>query len=216
MAKQQLITKKENDVIERRCKEVSQQYLFARRSWFKLAEILIDIKDNESRKIFTEVKDRLLNRQLIDNTSLKYCLALGEVRNGYLLKHQDKLPPHLSSAYEITRLIKSNDKNFNVLQSKLKTQNLKELTQHEVREVFTGKTNKTKVTKNISDNQKLKKHNLSFYASDVSIQIRFKMKMLDTKSSQIIKDYKEIKNKMKSYAEFEEIGEFKSLIDNDI
>ena len=41
---------KEDDVIERRCKEVSQQYLFARRSWFKLAEILIDIKDNESRK----------------------------------------------------------------------------------------------------------------------------------------------------------------------
>lgn len=211
MAKQQLITKKEDDVIERRCKEVSQQYLFARRSWFKLAEILMNIKDNESRKVFTEVKDRLLNRQLIDNTSLKYCLALGEVRNGYLLKQQDKLPPHLSSAYEITRLIKSNDKNYNILQSKLKTQNLKELTQHEVREVFTGKTNKTKVTKQISNNQKSKKHE-----SDVSIQIRFKMKMLDTKSSQIIKDYKEMRNKMKSYAEFEEIGEFKSLIDNDI
>ena len=211
MAKQQFITKKEDDVIERRCKEVSQQYLFARRSWFKLAEILIDIKDNESRKVFTEVKDRLLNRQLIDNTSLKYCLALGEVRNGYLLKNQDKLPPHLSSAYEITRLIKSNDKNYNILQSKLKTQNLKELTQHEVREVFTSKTNKTKVTKQISNNQKSKKHE-----SDVSIQIRFKMKMLDTKSSQIIKDYKEMRNKMKTYAEFEEIGEFKSLIDNDI
>ena len=42
------------------------------------------------------------------------------------------------------------------------------------------------------------------------------MKMLDTKSSQIMKDYKEMRNKMKSYAEFEEIGEFKSLIDNDI
>ncbi len=176
----------------------------------------MDIKDNESRKVFTEVKDRLLNRQLIDNTSLKYCLALGEVRNGYLLKHQDKLPPHLSSAYEITRLIKSNDKNYNILQSKLKTKNLKELTQHEVREVFTGKTNKIKVTKEVSNNQKSKRNNLSFDKSEVSIQIKFKLKMLDTKSSQIMREYKEMKNKMKSYAEFEEIGEFKSLIDNDI
>lgn len=206
MAKEQTLTKFEDELVEIAYRDAVELISAVRRNYFSLAQLLSSTQQS-SQRAFLEVRDRLHRNEILDTKSTNYLAMVGSARQGFLLQHQEQLPHTVSSLYELKKII-DDDKGFNKLKKELKDGgNYSTYTHLEIKEAFkdfvnqrlSNTTTKTSTTKTEQKN-----------TGDISVTIKIPKQQLNINPKKILNDVKKVKEIM-NYADVETHGQLKQL-----
>ena len=206
MAKEQLITKFEDELVEIAYRDAVELISAVRRNYFSLAQLLASTQQS-SQKAFLEVRDRLARNEILDAKSTNYLAMVGSAKQGFLLQHQEQLPHTVSSLYELKKII-DDDNGFNKLKKELKEgKNYSTFTHLEIKEAF-----KEFVSQRLSktDTKPITTKTEQKNTGDLAVTIKIPKQQININHKKILNDVKKVKEIMK-YAEVETHGQLKQL-----
>lgn len=132
--KQELITKDDAKEFDVFYQQSVDKINFWKKNTFELARYFSEMYINNN-KLYKRVKSKLVADKVIDNTTIKFFAYIGETRNGFLLKHQNKLPMAVSTL-KVIRDVAQTEKGYLQLQDDLKRLSLENYSSKDIQEKY--------------------------------------------------------------------------------